>query len=390
MPRRSHKKSRGGCTQCKKRHVKCDESKPQCINCTTGELQCQYLLKPQARIGHAIATPDANGAHSPAMSSPGTLDDGRGDVPVVSISPPVEARSDLVDIGSIELLHHWYTVTHLTMTPDPDQQEMWKNTAVKYGLSYPFLLHEILALTALHKAMNEPERQDFYLTRATKLQSDALQRFRDVKRTDESNCIPVFLFSSLLGVHLLADRSRTQGLNFGDYLDHILGCISILRSVMNMVLREWMPYFKASDISPLIRSPNPQAPYDSIPRECHSLNTLIGESDLGPSSVKAYTAAIDRLFWLFAITEVPSVTHDTARWAIGWPVQLPDEYITLLNQRRPEALIILAYYGVVLHFYRKSWTIGGTGASLIRAVSAQLGSFWERWLAWPLQIIDSR
>lgn len=325
------------------------------------------------------------------MSSTRTPDDGRrADVPDVSIFPPAEVRNDLVDIGSIELLHHWYTATHAAMTPEPDQQEMWKTTAVRYGLSYPFLLHEILALAALHKATYEPERQDVHLTRSTELQSDALQRFRDVKKTDESNCIPVFLFSALLGVHLLADRSRTQGLSFGEYLEHILGCISLLRSVMKLVLREWTPYFKASDISPLIRGPNPQPPYDNIPRECHSLNALIEESDLGPSSINAYNAAIDRLFWLFSLTDVPSATHDTARWAVGWPVQLPDEYIVLLNQRRPEALIILAYYGVVLHFYRKAWTIGDTGASLIKAVSAQVGSFWERWLAWPLQVVNPR
>ncbi|KAL8720539.1 MAG: hypothetical protein Q9225_002609 [Loekoesia sp. 1 TL-2023] len=280
-------------------------------------------------------------------------------------------------------------MTSATMTPELDQREMWKTIAVRYGLSHPFLLHGILALTALHMATCRPERRDFYMTRATELQNDALKRFRDVQKTDDSNCIPVFLFSSLLGVHLLADRSRTQGLDFNEYLDHVLGCIGLLRSVMKLVLREWTPFFKESDISPLIRSPNPQPPYDNIPSECHGLNDLIQESDLGPSSIATYNAAIDRLFWLFALAEVPSVNHNTARWAIGWPVLIPDEYIMLLNQRRPEALIILAYYGVVLHFYREAWTIGDTGASLIRAVNAQVGSFWERWLAWPLQVINS-
>lgn len=72
---------------------------------------------------------------------------------------------------------------------------------------------------------------------------------------------------------------------------------------------------------------------------------------------------------------------------ISWPVQLPEEYIVLLNQRRPEALTILAYYGVVLHSYRKAWAIGDAGASLVKTINAQVGSYWSRWLLWPMQIV---
>jgi len=69
---------------------------------------------------------------------------------------------------------------------------------------------------------------------------------------------------------------------------------------------------------------------------------------------------------------------------------LPEEYVMLLNQRRPEALIILAYYGVVLHSYRKAWAIGDSGAALIKAISAQLGSYWGHWLLWPMQMVDRK
>jgi hypothetical protein len=41
-PRRSHTKSRGGCTECKKRHLRCDETFPQCTNCTKHRTRCPY------------------------------------------------------------------------------------------------------------------------------------------------------------------------------------------------------------------------------------------------------------------------------------------------------------------------------------------------------------
>ncbi|KAK3986999.1 hypothetical protein QBC44DRAFT_246956 [Cladorrhinum sp. PSN332] len=49
-PRRSHKKSRNGCSRCKARRIKCDESLPKCSRCTKMNLSCQY---PASQGGHA-------------------------------------------------------------------------------------------------------------------------------------------------------------------------------------------------------------------------------------------------------------------------------------------------------------------------------------------------
>lgn len=389
MPRRTHKKSRGGCAPCKKRHVKCDESKPRCVNCATADVPCHYLTAP----AHASQQPSTgvNGATQikPLESTALHVSDRK----TISISPlarTAEPRpGPSVDLDSIRLLHHWSTMTCPTLTQDIEQQDLWRTTVVKHGLSHPFLLHEILALAALHLATDNPEEQDLLVTRATELQNDALGRFHEVAVTDESNCIAVMLFSCLLGVHLLADRSPTQGLGSSAYLDHIFRCIGLLRGVMKLGIRDWTSFFQVSDIAPLIQDRKPQVPLYDIPNECRDLTELVKESDLGPSSVTAYNTAIDRLFWLLAVSGAPNVSHSTSQWAIGWPVQLPDEYNVLLNQRQPQALIILSYYGVVLHFYRESWTIGDTGARLVRAVNSQVGSFWERWLAWPLQVTQS-
>lgn len=38
----SHTKSRKGCESCKKRHIRCDESFPQCRNCTKHKTRCPY------------------------------------------------------------------------------------------------------------------------------------------------------------------------------------------------------------------------------------------------------------------------------------------------------------------------------------------------------------
>lgn len=65
MIRRQHKKSRNGCSECKRRHIRvgrtssavtvprliflsgrqCDEQRPTCINCTKAERACSYTTE---------------------------------------------------------------------------------------------------------------------------------------------------------------------------------------------------------------------------------------------------------------------------------------------------------------------------------------------------------
>ncbi|KAI3571997.1 hypothetical protein IWW34DRAFT_709009 [Fusarium oxysporum f. sp. albedinis] len=44
--RRSHKNSRKGCFDCKRRHIRCDEKHPQCQNCIKHKAVCSYSHSP--------------------------------------------------------------------------------------------------------------------------------------------------------------------------------------------------------------------------------------------------------------------------------------------------------------------------------------------------------
>ncbi|KAI0198037.1 hypothetical protein F4808DRAFT_473155 [Astrocystis sublimbata] len=56
----SHTRSRNGCSNCRKRKIKCDETKPQCTRCTSVGFECggfKQLPKPHPRPKNAAATP---------------------------------------------------------------------------------------------------------------------------------------------------------------------------------------------------------------------------------------------------------------------------------------------------------------------------------------------
>ena len=65
------------------------------------------------------------------------------------------------------------------------------------------------------------------------------------------------------------------------------------------------------------------------------------------------------------------------------------EYLKLLTERRPEAMVLLGYYAVVLHHRRRSWVIGDAGRLLITSLSSNLGQHWSSLLEWPKQQISA-
>ncbi|EKV09145.1 hypothetical protein PDIG_57010 [Penicillium digitatum PHI26] len=54
-PRRSHRKSRNGCPQCKARRIKCDEQCP-CTNCTKHAIHCSYVDSGMSNSTHTRYT----------------------------------------------------------------------------------------------------------------------------------------------------------------------------------------------------------------------------------------------------------------------------------------------------------------------------------------------
>ena len=72
----------------------------------------------------------------------------------------------------------------------------------------------------------------------------------------------------------------------------------------------------------------------------------------------------------------------------SWLISASAEFTVLLEQRRPEALVLLAYYAAILHKRRGSWVVGEAGEKLLRYIKNHLGKPWEEWLAWPTSVVS--
>ncbi|KAF2006801.1 hypothetical protein P154DRAFT_421197 [Amniculicola lignicola CBS 123094] len=129
--KKAHHKSRGGCSNCRKRRVKCDEKRPKCSHCLRREEECEQ------RVPHI--------RHSPGPSLP------------QPISPPalIDGTSPVINMMHMKLFHHFETSTRHTLC----FQSVWKE-AIGWSLEYEALMHAILSISARHLAYlcpNEPK-----------------------------------------------------------------------------------------------------------------------------------------------------------------------------------------------------------------------------------------
>jgi hypothetical protein len=81
---------------------------------------------------------------------------------------------------------------------------------------------------------------------------------------------------------------------------------------------------------------------------------------------------------------------------LAWPIIVPETYIQLVNQRRPEALILLAHFCLLLSKIDHVWFLKGICRRVLRSVCRMVGTGvgdtgeggekgWEEWVNWPLQ-----
>ncbi|KAF2099442.1 hypothetical protein NA57DRAFT_55410 [Rhizodiscina lignyota] len=148
--RRPHKKSRGGCQECKRRRIKCDEERPQCGQCMASSAACCYSKSTRnGRIDHHADFDDISRSASPLILE--------GKVSEVDVfEAAIDSIADMQGwpkIASnrtyVELLSHFRNQTVTTIS-SPTGQEIILSYVTRFFALCPVLLHPVLALTSAH------------------------------------------------------------------------------------------------------------------------------------------------------------------------------------------------------------------------------------------------
>lgn len=262
--------------------------------------------------------------------------------------------------------------------------------AIRHAVDCPYLIDELLAFAAIHLAHVRPESAEMWRHQATELQTRAVAYFaKDTEglESEQTNIVPKFLFVTMLSLHVLAETLQNYQSDFDMFIDRYIECVQLHKGIRTVITPSWPDLFE-SELKPLlhiVRSQRPQDP--SLGDECQPLHALIQAStNLDPVAMAGCREAAHMLQWGFDLsTRLPQ--RELPHGVSGFSIMIPAEFVEVLRRHVPEALVVMAYYGVLLHRTRKYWVCGNNGAFVIRAIVQRLGPQWEEALRWPLQVL---
>lgn len=273
--------------------------------------------------------------------------------------------------------------------------------AIRHAIDCPYLIDELLAFAAIHLARVRPEAASTWRHHATELQTRAVACFskdngshhRDPS-TDAAHSVPRFLFSTMLSLHVLAETLEYYRSDVTVFIDRYIECVHLHKGIRTVITPSW-PELLESELKPLLNVVTIQRPQDpNIGNQCEPLHALIdasrgrGRDDaaLDDGDRAACHEAVRMLQWAFDISTrlpQPGLPHGVS----GFSIMIPLEFTEVLRRHVPEALVLMAYYGVLLHRTRRYWVCGKNGAFVIRAIADKLGPEWEQAMMWPLQVL---
>ncbi|KAI1648352.1 uncharacterized protein F4817DRAFT_334731 [Daldinia loculata] len=389
MPRRSHQKSRAGCLECKRRHIKCDENRPACGNCTISSRQCSFLS----------SQPILPGLRRPAKStSPGLLRSSSNASTLSQSSSPISLSCEPsiiqdVNMTHMELFHHCIN-SNFDLPPSSEDPEKIASPGmiVEAAISSPFLMNEMLAFAALHLAHLKPAKAQFYKHHAVGLQTHALSMFnREMTGVTSENCLEVLVFTWFMTLHTLCDTTDSTDPHI--FLDQLIHYLQMQRGVRAVTAEAWHLMLESKmgfvlhEATRIFEEAGPGS-------HTTELENFIQHSPALDANEKTVCKdALDRLQWFLSRADDAKKSGTSLGTPflslISWPVIIEADFLRLISERKPEALLVLAYYAIPLHFCRDVWIIRNAGQLLVQSIRLHLDQKWHRWLDWPEAMMNT-
>ncbi|KAF4429137.1 Sterol uptake control protein 2 [Colletotrichum fructicola] len=304
-------------------------------------------------------------------------------------------------ISDLELMHHYTSVSYRTFSHSSQAQKTLQYDVPREALSYPFLLHQLLAFSAYHLAYLQPDCRHAYLMQAAQHQNDAINGMRGtlLGTISSTNCHALFASSIFLTLSAFATYPSYEKYNptFSP-IDSMLD-IFTLTDGMSVILRASDDDLRKGPLREIfIRGPGePQTPepslqplFERLPR----LSTRLAEIGAMETSTEGkYTINNAVIALSEAIAKVSTMNAMSApvefRAVFLWPVLMSSDYLDMLRRRHPAALVVLAHYCVIINMAEPfCWFLNGWARALLSIISEQLmGTAWAELIMWPIEVI---
>lgn len=439
-PRLAHKKSRKGCARCKTRKVKCTEEWPVCAACLRHSLPCRYDQEsPRVRSTSQSRLPNLQTSVPADNDVPSTAAARKSSSSVLGPATPYSLEDDVDALSSdhfqrrlleLRLLHHYTTVVALNMPASKrDSTKILFSSAIRnlyivdmveLGFEYPFLLNTIFAIAALHKM--QPQLEAVRAPGDDAVPTEAPGFPQTPANTPIPKPTEVAEYARVHRIYLnIAIRQQREALTDLNSKSADAVCLnSILLSVIALKLlpeesiKHYTPPIQwlqmAHAISTVVNASEPFLPAKSTMRKIIADNEpdfkdkrnifefehippfrAILEFPENPYPDKeeslTYNLAVSYMAAIYRGIQNSDPQRQIARRITSTAPVLPKLFVELVEQRRPKALVILAYIMSMIKYVEDYWFFRGTAEHEVYGIQSILPSEWQWAMEWPVKML---
>jgi hypothetical protein len=296
----------------------------------------------------------------------------------------------------MRLLHHWTTKGYIALHPNlAKRSDLWQNPMIELGFEHTFLLHGILALSAVHKAsfLLPVDRQALLLQADVHI-SQALDTMRKHLETpSEEKAIPMFVLSSVLLTYNFGSVQEKPE----DPVGSLHHCFMLLNGIKVVIGPHWDMILKSPVLGQMIEMSSPvtlQA-LDALAKDDKRPEILrlmeLTELVLDSQDKAACAEAIDSLHYISVRLPHIASDRDECPFLFLWAARATNRFFDLLASHNPVACIITVHFATLLAQVRPVWWVVKWPRWLLSATEQLLQATPDLldWLHWPQDVIYS-
>jgi hypothetical protein len=308
-----------------------------------------------------------------------------------------------LNVADIELLHQYLTATYTGLAGrNPPIETFWRINALHVGFAHHFVLHFPLALSALHLAYLRPDRREHYVTQAEHHFSIGLREVTKLlPRLDADNCQALYISAVLVCYYTWA-----KGPSPGDFLvfsdQGPAVWMPLLRGVRSIIQTAGPEFLFSGLLAPMKAGPSrvtqstaaqEQRPRVDWEEPMQEFRRFIVASSSSSSSAEAnselYLQALDSMVPCFEATygKGEAGTYDGSpvnQVVFRWLYCIEETFVRCLQRKQPIALIILAYFALLMRILDHHWFMHGWVEHILTGIHGFLDEEYLVWLRWPM------
>lgn len=376
-------------------HNQCNLQAPQCHHCKRRGEECSFQLKNDSENSEKSKPLNDNGEdyddgnrESRNISSIVRRKQQTPRLPSVTLSP-----TPGLAIDKAQLRWHYNTFAAYSLAllkEDPRRVELiWKGEVPLKATHDPWLDSASMAIAALHIChLNPPNPEDYYLAAFKNYHSAVVAFPKAVKDMTPENSVAILSFSLLLIIFQLGISCVPGGGPMSHAIPDIdaYNAVSAMRGTWSLI-DQLNPHLSKSHLSALfthrrhLRFETLDENHEKMLEYLQELNATIDYELCSDDRREACNQAITVLrFWYSIMAANLPTTWLLLLW---WPAGVSPEFIQLLKERDPMALIIFCHWCAGMNTLPTIWYIDGWAKRMLGSMLKLLGPKWAFATRWP-------